>query len=811
MQRMRTRLPRYLGLAVMSGSILALQIIFTRIFSIIIWHHFSYLVIGVALLGGGAAGTFLAVRQWSAAEIEARLGSFAALFSLAVLTNLVVISAVELDPLRMRALPWTMAGLLLYFATLCATFFAGGLAVASCFSVWVRDAHRLYCIDLLGAGVASLAVLWLLQWLGGPGALVLVALAAMLTAVFFGGAQLRRWGRLVPALVAAETALLIWTVAAEPFRLPIPESKELGWALHAQGVSRPEYTAWNPVARVDVLPEIRVREPMIVGGVSSTWLEASQALPQTYPLKLVTLDASSMTGIYWFDGDLSRFDFLRHAVIGAVYKLGITRPSVLNIGVGGGLDILLARRNDAAHITAIELNADVAQLLTTRYADYSGRLVYAPDTELIVAEGRSFLIRDRRQFDIIQGIGLDNHAALSGGAYVLAESYLYTVESFALALAKLTPRGVMSWTRVAGTPPREMLRLAGLAAEALRRRGVRQPAQHIAIVGNESESVATLLVARSPFARSAVARLNEWAVANRFPVLFDPFRRLETRYADYLLHPRPADYAASYPFNIYPVTDDSPFFYNYFRLGDWRFDRAADRMQRFPIGNLILLTLIALSATAAVVFILLPLWRYHRAGLDTPAVVPMLAYFALLGLGYIFVEIVLIQRFTLLVGYPTLAIATTVAALVTFSAVGSLLGRGIDWTGRRLRQLTGAIAALIAVYALLLPAAVAALLQWPDGARILAAAALTAPLALAMGLPFPSGLQRVGANAPGLVPWAWGINGVFSVVGASAVILLSMLTDFTTAMLVSAVFYALAGMVAGSLGRVCVRPPATCE
>ncbi|MCS6889907.1 MAG: hypothetical protein NZQ09_17020, partial [Chloroflexus sp.] len=125
---------------------------------------------------------------------------------------------------------------------------------------------------------------------------------------------------------------------------------------------RPEETRWNPVARVDVLPAIEVAEPMIVGGVSSRYL--SQLDPgQRYQLHLVTLDGTSMTGIYRFDGDLTRFDFLRHAVISAAYQLGLDKPSTLKIGVGGGLDILLAKLYGSEQIVAIELNADIVDLL----------------------------------------------------------------------------------------------------------------------------------------------------------------------------------------------------------------------------------------------------------------------------------------------------------------------------------------------------------------------------------------------------------------------------------------------------------------
>ncbi|HRF50652.1 MAG TPA: hypothetical protein PLC98_23695 [Anaerolineales bacterium] len=796
-------LPRYWGLAIISGSIVALQVIFTRIFSIMIWHHFTYLVIGVALLGGGTAGAFLAVRHWDRDKIERRLGMLAVAFSLSILINLLAMSVIEFDPLRARQIVQTLFGLTVYFGTLFATFFLGGLVIAAAFSLWVQHAHHLYFIDLLGAGLSTLVVLALTQSLGGPGALVLIAMLALATGWFFGGEWVRRWRWAIGLGGVGQLALLGWIVFAQPLQLPVPESKELGWALAYQGVERPEYTRWNPVARVDVMPEMIIAEPMIVGGVSSVWLEEVADNPPQYPLKLVTLDGTSMTGIYRFDGDLTRFDFLEHAIISAPYQLGIERPVVLNIGVGGGLDMLLAQLYDAERIKAIELNADVVELLRGPYAEYSGRLAFYPNTDLEVAEGRSYLIRDESQYDIIQGIGLDNLAALSGGAYVLAESYLYTVESFDLALSRLTPRGVFAWTRDTNEPPREMLRLAGLAAEALRRRGIAEPARHIAIVANEANVNATLLVASQPFTPETMEQLRAWGDANRFHMLQDPLVALDTVYADYLRAEDPRAFESAYEFNIYPVTDDNPFFYNYFRWTNLTTDSATiGRLNRFPIGNLILLTLIGLAVITSVLFVILPLWRHERAGLRTPQAMPMLAYFSLLGAGYIFVEIILIQRFTLFIGYPTLAVTTSIFSMLTFSAVGSLVSQRLLRQATHLRSALGVLVAAIIVYVLGLSVVLNSLLALSDTARLVASVLLIGPLAFLMGMPFPTALSRLGQQAPSLVPWAWGMNGIFSVLGSSLVILISMISNFSIAMLSAAVCYGAAAALAGRIWNV---------
>ncbi|MCS6828881.1 MAG: hypothetical protein NZ553_19880, partial [Caldilinea sp.] len=208
-----------MGLALISAGVLALQVIFTRIFSIMIWHHFTYLVIGVALLGGGAAGVFLAVRQWRHDVIRARLGPLALAFSLSILAMLAIISFVQFDPLRISDLPRTLAGLAIYFAGLFTIFTLGGLVIAGAFSVWSHHAHRLYFADLLGAGVSTLGVLGVVHVLSAPSAILLTALLATVAALLFDVD--RRW-RMATGVVAAVQATVLVASLMQPIYLPVP-------------------------------------------------------------------------------------------------------------------------------------------------------------------------------------------------------------------------------------------------------------------------------------------------------------------------------------------------------------------------------------------------------------------------------------------------------------------------------------------------------------------------------------------------------------------------------------------------------------
>jgi hypothetical protein len=456
---------------------------------------------------------------------------------------------------------------------------------------------------------------------------------------------------------------------------------------------------------------------------------------------------------------------------------------------------------------AIDINSDVIDLVQNRYADLIGRLADDPNTEVLTAEGRSFLTRDSSQFDVIQGIGLDNIAALNSGAYVLSEAYLYTVEAFELALNKLTPDGIFSWTRAASDPPIETLRLTGLAAEALRKMGVQNPADHIVVVANDTNTAINLLVSRAPFTAEQIVALDAWAKANAFPVLHEPFRQLDTPYANYLNAADPRAFEREYAFNIYPVTDDHPFYYNYFK---WERlleggARSGNLSSRIPIGNIILIAMLGFTLLAALLFIVVPLWRNQRSGLRTPHALEMLTYFSALGMGYMFVQIVLIQRFTLFIGYPTHAITTTIFSMLFFSAFGSLTAQRLLKSLSQLRAVLCVLLALILLYVIALPVVFGALLGLPDVARVLVSIALIAPLAFVMGMPFPTGLREIGLKVGNLVPWAWGMNGIFSVLGSTLVVLVSMFSSFTVSLIGAAVLYGLAALVAPALGKARVE------
>lgn len=212
--------------------------------------------------------------------------------------------------------------------------------------------------------------------------------------------------------------------------------------------------------------------------------------------------------------------------------------------------------------------------------------------------------------------------------------------------------------------------------------------------------------------------------------------------------------------------------------------------------------MLGFTVVTSIGFIILPLATYRKQGLRTPHALPMLAYFSFLGLGYISIEVVLIQRFTLFIGYPTTAITITIFSMLFFSALGSLVSeRSLFQTPRLLRYVLAAISILIVIYDSMLPILFESLLKQPDGIRVLLSIFLIAPLGFLMGIPFPTGLRQIGKRTPNLIPWVWGVNGVFSVLGSTLVIVISIGLNYTVAFLSVAVLYSSAMIVSGALWK----------
>jgi spermidine synthase len=804
--------PRELvALALTAATVIAAQILLTRIFSFVTWHHFTPLIVGIALLGFGFAGSYLSVRGGDPAGDR---GTFLRLverdacgFALLLPVSLLVISQVRMNPTRIFQDPVEILWLAVYVLAAALPFGAAGLVICRLIDRYRARAGRVYGTDLAASAGGVLLGLGLLVVVGAETALILVAALAALAAVLVAierGVRPVVSGALLLVLIGAALA----TGLARPDLLRAPPSKEMAaFAEHPElGQVAFEHRRWHPIARVDVTAEV-VRHAPDFGGELSRTLEGT-APDERY--RFLFQDGTAPSAYLKLSPPFPEIHYLHGYLQSAPYKIR-PRARSLIIGLGGGIDVAIALAHGASAVTGIEVNPITLGLLTGDFADYCG-VAGDPRVTLEVGEGRAFARASRETYDVIQLSGADTHAALVSGSGSLTEGYLYTVEAVGDFLDRLAPRGVLSYSRPFFVPPRETMKLVATADRALRLRGVDDPDAHIVVLGGRKWS--ETLISPSPFDADEVARLERFAARYGFKVFASPSASLPVPWDRYLELDATAarEFRQDYFFNVEPATDDRPFFYDYAR---WRklltdpppFDFGIEGyytvespLGPLPVGNALLVVALVLVTLLATLCIVVPLARRTTELARQPAVAArVLAYFAALGLGFIAIEITLMQSFQLLLGGPALALGSVLFALLTGAGCGSLVAERL--MPRHLRLVVPAIVVLLVVELVLLPRLIAALAAAPIALRVVATIAATAVPGFVMGMPFPLGIRAIAARGRALVPWAWAANGLLSVCGSVLTLLVAMMIGFKLVMAGAAAVYLLGWLALRPLAR----------
>jgi hypothetical protein len=785
-----------------SASVLMLQIALTRVFSFTLWYHFAYVTISVALLGYGASGAMLAVFPGLAGRDPAqRLARYATACGVAVIVAYLAFAKLPFYPFELRKEAGTQVPLMLvYYAAITAPFFLAGLCMSVALSTFSRQVSRLYFFDLAGAGVGCLLVVFVMSAVSPPGAVVIAATSLSAGGILF--ALPSRGRRLAEAAVGTALVAGLGAAAFSSLTiLPSPEKFLYSFLEKPDAATAPGYV-WSGIFRTD---HFRWPDENAARAFSyATWGTAPKWKPlaatRAPKIRFITHDGDAGAVVYNFDGDLSKLEMFDHSILKTPYLL-LDAPNVLVIGVGGGTDIVNAIKNRAEHVTGIELDPHTIDLVATTHADFAGHIYQRPDVTMIAGEGRSTVRHSGAKYDLIQLSGVDTLAALSTGAYVLAENYLYTVEATGEFLDHLTPDGMLSMIFADYAPsvgfPRHSMRQLALFTEALRRRGIENAAEHITIIASsEGAPQVSMLVRLTPFTPEEVQRLAAFAEENEFRPWALPGVPTRSLHATFLRTP-PSErerLIASYPLIMTPTTDDNPFFFNFYR---WR--NLLDNLDQVDVGHtlatgqIILGLILLFSVLLSAGLILMPLLVFQRKGLPTQGRWGLVVFFAGIGLAFIFVEISFVQRFVLFLGYPTYSLTVVLASLLTSSGIGSYLtGRTRVAPERRLLPLLGAVAAVSLLYLVLLPALFQAFLGSSLAVRVVIASAALLPLGLAMGSFFPTGIEIVRRSHESFVPWAWGINGCASVVGTVLAVVLAMGFGFRAVTLIALAIYALA-------------------
>ncbi|HEY82639.1 MAG TPA: hypothetical protein G4O01_05055 [Dehalococcoidia bacterium] len=769
------------GILLLSAATLLFEITLTRVFSVAEWYHFAFMVVSLALLGFGASGSLLSLfPRLLGVKLKNSLAVCAGLFSVGSLGGYLVVNSIPFDSYRLAWESRQLLYLAVYYLSLAVPFFFTGLALGVALSQLPSQAGKLYGFSMVGSGLGCLLVLITPSFFGINGTVVLAAWLGLVAALVLSLPGFRLLIGWATAGIVGLIILLINSSAGLEIRMS--PYKSLSQLLF-QPQTRILWTGWNAFSRVDVVKSDSIH---IAPGLS---LNYRQALP---PQLGITVDGADLSPLSQVETEQA--DFTNYLPGALAYQL-LPNAKVLVIEPQGGLDVLTALHHRSSSVVAVLSNPLVVKAVE-KFGE-KGRWIDDPRVKVVVEGARSYLRHSEEEFDIIQLSLTDSFRVLGAGAYSLSENYRYTLEAFKEYYEHLASGGILSVTRWLQVPPSEEIRLMALVITTLEELGVTHPEQHVAAI--RSFQTLTVLVKENPFRQQDVAIIRDFADKLGFDVVYFPGINI----ADlnrYNVLPREVYYEAlvnlltpstrgtfldNYPFDISPPTDNRPFFFHFFKWQQVPYIWSALGKTWQPFGGFGYLLIVALLLTAvlaSVVFILLPLYfRPREKGktgqtLMSGAHWQVFGYFAGLGLGFMFVEIPLMQKFILFLDQPVYAFAAVLGAIFVFSGLGSLLSTKI---GKVLPQVVVSLSLLAFLYPVILSYLFEAWLGQSLLVRLVIALVALAPLSFLMGVPFPCGIRMISLLSPDLIPWAWGINGCVSVVSSILSLMIALAVGFS--------------------------------
>ena len=757
------------GVFVTSFGVLAFELSLTRIFSIMLDYHYSFLVVSVAMFGLGLGGV-IAQRYSSKAFLKDNFGRLAVL---------AVVFSFSMSFFALIAVSFPNLNIVLQAFIMFLPFLIAGTLLAMAYKIFVRNSSMLHFADLVGAAVGSLAVIFLLSWAGAVVAVLLVSLVALVSALLFSLASKRKLTIAVTLLTLMGMALFaqyssssnLWNIQPAS-----DQGKEL-----SNFLSTPELNATIVESRWSSFGQIE--------------LVASPALPHE---KVIFVDGGAGTTLYHFNGDFNSNDSLvpslRNSTMYFPYYFA-DKGSSLIIGPGGGVDVLTPLMAGVNQIYAVEVNPGIVGIVNDYSAYDGGIYTNYSNVHVTVDDGRSYVKRSDQKYDTIMlDIPLTKTAQGTLG-YSLAENYLFTTDSFTDYLNHLNNNGFLT---IVAHDQEEIYKLVSVAFQVLGNQGLspQQIMARIAVVGSadmmDHSALPVFMLKKTPITETQAAAISSKALEKGLGNLYSPLTLYsvfdKTSTDDKLAQLATGQIsintlASTALFNMKAPTDDNPFFYN-FDLG-------------IP-STLVLLIVGAIILSIVVSIMYVGARRreefYFKDGIRIKLKTKFSSFkwycFASLGLGFMLIEIALIQKFILFLGEPTLAIAVSLFSLLLAGGLGSFFSR--KWSEGKQNnafKVSLIIAALAIVYIFALPAVFNATLSYTSTFRFLISFALIFPLGFMMGIPFPTILGYIKQEFENDAAWMWCINGAFSVLGGVFALVVAMLSGFNAVLLLGALAY----------------------
>ncbi|HKH62128.1 MAG TPA: hypothetical protein VKA49_14905 [Flavitalea sp.] len=777
-----------LSIALLSAAIISFQLALIQIISNVQWYHFAYMVISMALLGFGAAGTVLAIFREKLVNNTQTLLPVLMIgtgISMALVTDICQAPFVRFDSYLLFAEYAHIGRLVFTYLLYFVPFFIGALAIGLVFVRHVDEIGKVYFSNLVGSGIGSFVAV-LLIWLFLPKEIpACIAILPIIGALMILPKN-KRVLHIAFALIGV--SIITWKFMQPP-NLILSEYKDLSKTLLLPGAKIiAEKTSPYGVVQMVSSPALRYAP-----GLSLT----AQTTAQIKMAAFVNGD--------WFGAvtDWKRTDtsMILDYTTSALPYIMAKRNRVLVLQVGTGVDIAHALSQGVKTVVAVESNPVIVSLLQGQFAGETDSLFLRPNVSVHNLEPRTFLSLDESRFDLI-ALPIVGSLGGSSGLAAMQEKFILTKEAFNEMWLHLNPGGVISVSSWMDYPVRNPLKILATIVEVLQESGVTNPKDHIAAI--RSWGTITFVISRSEIQANHVDEIRKFCDEMMFDPAILPQLNVEERtrynqfqdnrffdYVDRILSPGREAFYADYDFNIKPATDNRPYFSQYIkwsnlkRLSQFFGNRS---IPFFEIGYvLVILTLFQISIMS-LVLIFLPLFKIGWKGKSKGTII---LYFSGIGLGYMFVEMVFIQRFILYFGNPVYSASAVITALLAFSGLGSYYSNYILKRRKGLKIIFSVIVSILIIYSFILTPILQQTVHLNLFFKSLIVFLIAAPLAFCMGVPFPAGLSYISMRDSKAVPWAWGINGCVSVISTALATIIAVEMGFTWVMLFATVAYSL--------------------
>lgn len=760
----------FAGIFLISLSGLVLEIAITRIFSAAIWYHFAFVAVSVALVGLGSSGLLLHYRLKTIKENWAGDLSIASSFGITLI--------IPLTLFVMHSLASQVIYLPLFMLMFAIPFFFVGVVISAAFSAFANVAGRLYSADLIGASLGALSVVLLLTILGGEGTALAVGLiSAMCATIFSISVKSRKKTLLSFAFIAFAVSLLLINESTTVFSIPTDPTaqKDLPIFLRENPGSEIVKTAWNSFSRIDVVEGI-------TGNCISSFMGQDQNPSQCTQEGLVAkifIDGGAGTNIISWNGNLDDRADLSSWMQYLPFSMKHD-PKVLIIGSGGGRDVVAALVSGSTDVTAVELNPIIFETVRS-YGNKAGNLYTNQYVDAHVDEGRSFVSGSKEKFDIIYIPFVDTWASVSSGGLGVSENFLYTVEAFQEYYDHLKDDGKIIAVRWLIDSPRFVSTFAELLEQ---NRFSKQDLQkHLVIVSADSAekdpSVTMVIFSKSPFTDNEIQFLSSSFDKNGYKPIIVPGQVVAEPYRTFLNGElSDKEFYNVFPTKVHPVTDDSPFFLSFEK----------------PIPK-ILEVLVYISVVIVAAFLVGPYVWLKKDGSEKSQLMTgkIALYFASIGMGFILIELALLQKLILLLGNPTTTFAILLFTILVASGIGSFAStRLVKSNTKNLVLLMAGVIALGLFYVVVIPSVVYFIIAESFEVKALISVGLLFPIGFLMGMPLPTAMRLIKSYSPRHVPWMWAINGAFSVLGAVLSVVIGILYGASYAMTFGALIYVIA-------------------